>query len=422
MLPLRLLAGTASAGLVLAGLALASPAASAEIGTMLVTPSSGNQDDLLSVDTLVECPASSVTFRIDLVGTGIQAETGTMTSTTDLDLAAANDMGGYNVPVGEVFKDTFQRNNLKDPTGDYTLSFLCTDVSGFVVEAEINATVTFTPTTGDYNAMYTQAATSEDTSTSLAVAPPDLVNGSQDATLTATVTPSDVVGSVQFKSGGANVGSPRPVSGGTATYTGHLPAGNASLTANFVPTNENVFSPSTSAPVPYVVVGAPSITGTVKVASTVTCATSPGGTQTFVWLKEGTATSVTTKSVKIPDTWFGANIACRVTVTQGVGSVTRTSPAKAVALGNALQHTQAPVASGTPTVGSKLTCKPGSWSPTASSYAFKWLRDGSAIPGQTSKTYLLVRADRGHKVQCKVTAKRSGYANGVAKSAARLIR
>jgi hypothetical protein len=68
-------------------------------------------------------------------------------------------------------------------------------------------------------------------------------------------------------------------------------------------------------------------------------------------------------------------------------------------------NTGSPVASGTPSVGQTLSCSNGSWigAPTLT-YAYKWLRDGSAITGATGSTYVVQSADQGHGLSCEVTA------------------
>ena len=65
-------------------------------------------------------------------------------------------------------------------------------------------------------------------------------------------------------------------------------------------------------------------------------------------------------------------------------------------------NTVAPVASGTLTVGSTLSCTTGTWtnSPT---YTYQWQRGGANISGATSSTYVTVSADGGTSVGCLVT-------------------
>jgi hypothetical protein len=87
----------------------------------------------------------------------------------------------------------------------------------------------------------------------------------------------------------------------------------------------------------------------------------------------------------------------------------------------------APTVSGTPTVGSPLACSNGSWTgdslrlavgwPLTNPFSYQWLRNGAAIAGSTSPSYLVQTADLGHGLECEVTATtEAGHAS--AKSAA----
>lgn len=72
-------------------------------------------------------------------------------------------------------------------------------------------------------------------------------------TLTATIRPSSVVGSVQFKDGPGNIGGPVTVSGGTGSTTTILAPGPHSLTAVFTPAGTSDLGASTSPQVSAVV-------------------------------------------------------------------------------------------------------------------------------------------------------------------------
>jgi hypothetical protein len=64
---------------------------------------------------------------------------------------------------------------------------------------------------------------------------------------TAHVAPPNAVGTVQFKDGTTNLGTPVPVIGGTAVGpVSILSRGPHSLTAVFTPTNPTKFKPSTA--------------------------------------------------------------------------------------------------------------------------------------------------------------------------------
>lgn len=67
-------------------------------------------------------------------------------------------------------------------------------------------------------------------------------------------------------------------------------------------------------------------------------------------------------------------------------------------------NTGAPVLTGTPAVGKRLSCSQGSWANRPTGLAYRWLRDGVAIPDQTAATYTVQHADEGYGIACEVTA------------------
>lgn len=401
------------------------PASAAKIGNMQLVPATGNGNTNVVGETDAGCPVGTEFWTVEMSGTGIAANMGLingMNSFTPGVVPQPNASGGYSVTFTGDFEDVFLRNNIQQPSGVYTVSLVCFADDAFTSLGELNASIQVTPTATNYVPTYVQLSNGVATTTTLVAAPLDPVAAGTVSTLTATISPAGAVGAVQFKQGATNLGAPVAVAGGSAAWNGTLAAGAANLTAVFVPTNPNNFQGSTSAATPYVVVSAPSITGTVKVGATVTCTTSVGGTQTFTWQKAGVdVAGLTTKAIVVPASLYKASLTCAVNVSRAGRNLTRTSAPKTVAIGAALRNTTKPVASGIAKVGKVLTCSKGAWSPTASSYSYKWLRDGRVITGKTARTYTLVRADRTHKVGCQVTAKKFGYTNGVAKSAARLI-
>ncbi len=111
------------------------------------------------------------------------------------------------------------------------------------------------------------AATTTTTLTASPVSP--IVQGSP-VTLTATITPSTAVGTVQFKDGANNLGNAVPVSSnGTASgSTTMLAAGLHQLTAVFTPTDQATFTPSTSASVPVTIAAPGGAAGAAGAAAT----------------------------------------------------------------------------------------------------------------------------------------------------------
>ena len=155
----------------------------------------------------------------------------------------------------------------------------------------------------------------------------------------------------------------------------------------------------------------PSLTGTPAVGQTLTC--SQGSWEhnptsyAYAWLRDGGPISGQTGGTyEVHSADAGHGISCEVTATNGSGSASATSsplqvPAKPVS-------TTPPQLTGTPAVGQTLTCSQGSWEHNPTSYAYAWLRDGSAISGQTASAYTVQSADAGHSIACKVTATTGG--------------
>jgi hypothetical protein len=99
----------------------------------------------------------------------------------------------------------------------------------------------------------------------------------------------------------------------------------------------------------------------------------------------------------------------------GASEGSTTSGINAAMVQAAPVNTALPAVSGTPTVGSLLSCSSGSWTgesestlavgwPLTTPFAYQWLRDGGAIAGATSPAYLVQAADVGHSLACEVGA------------------
>ncbi len=100
----------------------------------------------------------------------------------------------------------------------------------------------------------TVAAAATPTSTALTTSPASPIAQGTPVTLTATVTPAEAAGTVQFRDGTTNIGNPVIVSDGAASSTtSTLTVGSHQLTAVFTPTDPAAFDPSTSPAVTFVV-------------------------------------------------------------------------------------------------------------------------------------------------------------------------
>lgn len=165
---------------------------------------------------------------------------------------------------------------------------------------------------------------------------------------------------------------------------------------------------------PFVSTSAPTITGTRGVGSRLTAtkgtwSPTPSG-YSYQWRRNGTAISGATASTYTPKT-ADAGRYLSVTVTPrrtGYASTSVTSGR----VGIPIHATTRPYLRGNPRLGNTMSVMVGTWTPTPTSYAYQWYRNGSAISGASAKTYPVRSADRGKRLQAKVTARRSGYSTG----------
>jgi hypothetical protein len=81
----------------------------------------------------------------------------------------------------------------------------------------------------------------------------------------------------------------------------------------------------------------------------------------------------------------------------------------------------APSVTGSHTPGSTLTAQVGTWTPTADSFTYQWLRDGVPIQGATRSTYVVAAGDGGHLLAVSVTAVKEDFTSTSATSAAVMI-
>lgn len=77
-----------------------------------------------------------------------------------------------------------------------------------------------------------------------------------------------------------------------------------------------------------------------------------------------------------------------------------------------------PAITGTTTEGQTLTVSNGTWANAPTGYTRQWLRNGTAIAGANGATYLLVTADVGANIACRVTASNASGTSSPATAAA----
>jgi len=221
-----------------------------------------------------------------------------------------------------------------------------------------------------------------------------------------------------------------------ATYT--LTADDAGATIRSLVTATNVSGASTVASTPTAVIiplapvstAAPGVAGTATNLQTL--AASPGA-----WSNTPTAfaykwedcdagganctaiagATASTYTLALSD--VGDTIRVLVTATNAGGSSTpAASPATAVIApvltpwANTAVPTplSAPSVSGSMAVGGTLSCAPGRWSNSPTSYEYRWNRGNAPIVNATGATYTVTAADRGQALSCTVTAINAGGA------------
>lgn len=81
-------------------------------------------------------------------------------------------------------------------------------------------------------------------------------------------------------------------------------------------------------------------------------------------------------------------------------------------LGDAPRATAVPRISGDVAVGRTISVAQGSWDVPNVSVAVQWTRNGVAIPGATSTSYVLTPADAGRRIDVVLTASSRGHASG----------
>ncbi|WP_033293987.1 Ig-like domain-containing protein [Amycolatopsis jejuensis] len=109
------------------------------------------------------------------------------------------------------------------------------------------------------------------TTTALSVTPSGTATQYTSVTLNASVSPAGAAGSIQFTDGGANLGNPVALAGGTASFTSAtLSVGAHTFTAKFVPVNSAAYLASESAGVPLTVTAFAGVATSENITTTVT--------------------------------------------------------------------------------------------------------------------------------------------------------
>jgi surface antigen len=162
--------------------------------------------------------------------------------------------------------------------------------------------------------------------------------------------------------------------------------------------------------------GAPTVSGTPKVGTSLTASHGTWSTSTaafaYQWLADGSAIKNATSSTFTPtNALTGKRLSIRVTASAtGFPTTSAVSAATAAVQPGVLTSTAAPTISGDSRVGSTLSALAGSWDPAPSGLSYQWLAGGTSVAGATDSTLALDPSFVGKAVTVKVTATRTGYA------------
>jgi hypothetical protein len=176
--------------------------------------------------------------------------------------------------------------------------------------------------------------------------------------------------------------------------------------------------PLTSAPSPS---STPSITGTVKVGSTLVAHAGywPAPVApSYQWYAGGIAIpSATNVSLVVPVSAYGAQITVKVTRPTGGANSVLTSPPTAPAGSGVFTTTPSPTISGTVAVGAVLSAHAGTWGPVPAALTYQWDINGAALAGATSSTFRPAAAQLGKHVSVVVTGRATGFTSRTVSSA-----
>lgn len=258
---------TASTGIALVG--VGSATAATITGQLTMTPGSGNQASLIDFTTTsgVKCPAGTGSVQVLITGqTLTEANPAVITGNTDYSLVQGPS-NNLRVQGGSTMSAVWADAGITSPAGDYTFNLQCLDSN--LQETDRYTVLThWTATGGAGNGTYVADNPVVTVATSTVLSGPTTSVAGGNVALTAAVSPASGpavnAGTVQFKDGGTNLGSPVAVSAGSATFnTSSLTAGAHALTAQYIPASA-AFGASSSNTLNHTVTAAPTSTTLVS--------------------------------------------------------------------------------------------------------------------------------------------------------------
>jgi len=177
-------------------------------------------------------------------------------------------------------------------------------------------------------------------------------------------------------------------------------------------------------PAQFTATKAPSISGAVRVGSTVRAqpgqwTPAPTAYAYQWWADQVAIKGATGATYTVPAALRGKRLTVAVTAKRpAYQNTTRRSAAAPIGWGIAPKATKTPKITGTVRVGRTVQASVGAWSPKASAYRYEWRLNGKVIKGAAAAKLKIKKSWAGKKLTVVVTAKRAGHTDGRATSAA----
>jgi hypothetical protein len=286
--------------------------AAPSLGTLTITPATGIENTGLTGTLSGSCPADSTGQNGFISGPGITGEA----------VIDSNRPPASTFSFSGTLLDVFQGAGIAAPNGTYTVRIACIGTDFFTETGEFTQQLTVTPRTGSAStANYATVVPAQNTTVTLAQ---NTASGSFGDSVTFTADATDgVAGTVQFKDGAGNLGTPQTVNAlGVASFTTTtLAVGTHPITAVFTPTDTAAYNASTSNGVSHVVNAV--ATSLLLSSNTPTAAFAPANfTATVSPAVAGTVTFTVDGTPTSPIAVDGSGVATYSTAGLGVGAHT----------------------------------------------------------------------------------------------------
>ena len=389
-------------------------ATSPQVTYVIVAPAIVTTTSLSATPASPRAVGTAVTFKATVSGTGAAGTVQFKNGNADMGAAIVLASGSASLIISDL------------PAGTHSITAVFVPTIAAAFTGSTSAALS-----------YTLTAPVVTTATTLAASPVSPQAPGVAVAFTAGVSGADAVGSVQFKDGASNLGSPVSLTAGSAAITtSALTVGTHSITAVFTPTNAAAFTGSTSGVLAYTIAAVvqppvpvnsakPVVIGSMRVGTPANCLQDKwSGASTFTrqWLRDGKVIAQAAGvQYRLTVADLSRALSCSVTATNAGGSATATSAARTVEPGKFVSVTL-PIVLGKIKAGQKLKAVPGSWGDAGGAVVrYQWMSGKTRIRGGTTGLYLVKVADVGGDIRVSVTISRPGFTPVTLSSAVVLI-